>query len=66
MKMTIDIPETELSDAMRFTEAKTKCEAVVGAIVDFDRPQRMAELTRYAGTCSNLITATELQAVCRD
>ena len=45
MKTTIDIPEEELSDAIRFTGARTKREAVVSAIVDFNRRQRMAELT---------------------
>jgi len=65
MKTTIDIPETELSDAIRFTGAKTKREAVVYAIADFNRRQRMAELTRYAGTCADLITVADLQAVRR-
>ena len=65
MKTTIDIPEEELSDAIRFTGARTKREAVVSAIVDFNRRQRMAELTRYAGTCANLITVADLQAARR-
>ncbi len=65
MKTTIDIPEAELSDAIRFTGAKTKREAVVNAIADFNRRQRMAELIRHAGTCSRLITVVELQAVRR-
>ena len=54
MKTTIDIPEKELSDAIRFTRAKTKREAVVTAIADFNRRRRMAELTDYAGTCPDL------------
>ena len=67
MKTTIDIPENELADAIRFTKAKTKREAVVGAVVDFNRRMRMAELTKYSGTCTGLITAQELQdARCRD
>ena len=65
MKTTVDIPEAELSDAMRYTGAKTKREAVVNAIAEFNRRRRMAELTRYAGTCANLITAEELQAARR-
>lgn len=62
MKTTVDIPENELLDAIRFTGAKTKREAVVGAISDFNRRKRMAELIRYAGTCANLMTSQELQA----
>jgi hypothetical protein len=61
MKTTVDIPEKELEDAMRFTKAKTKREAIVAAIVDFNRRRRMAELTRYAGTFDSLISVDELQ-----
>ncbi len=62
MKTTIDIPDDELSDAMRFTRARTKREAVVTAIADFNRRRRMAELVNYAGTCPDLMTVEELQA----
>lgn len=62
MKTTIDIPEDELSDAMRFTRAKTKREAVVTAIADFNRRRRMAELVNYAGACPDLMTVDELLA----
>ncbi|MFN2377567.1 MAG: type II toxin-antitoxin system VapB family antitoxin [Candidatus Binatia bacterium] len=61
MKTTVDIPDKELADAMRFTRAKTKREAIVGAIEDFNRRSRMAELARHAGTCVDLVTAEELQ-----
>ncbi|MDE0123473.1 MAG: type II toxin-antitoxin system VapB family antitoxin [Bryobacterales bacterium] len=56
MKTTVDIPERELEDAIKFTKAKTKRAAIVGAITDFNRRMRMAELTRHAGTCTNLIS----------
>ena len=47
MKTTIDIPDNELSDAMRFTRAKTKREAVVTAIADFNpRPLVSQELVQ--------------------
>ena len=62
MKTTIDIPENELSDAMRFTRAKTKREAVVTAIADFNRRRRLAELVEYAGTCADIMTVEELRA----
>ena len=61
MKTTIDIPERELSDAIRFTRAKTKREAVVTAIADFNRRRRIAELADYAGTCRDLMTMDELR-----
>lgn len=65
MKTTVDIPDRELEDAMKFTKAKTKRAAIVGAIKDFNRRMRMAELTRYSGTCANLISPQELQAIRR-
>ena len=61
MKTTVDIPENELSDAIRFTGAKTKREAVVTAISEFNRRRRMAELADYAGTCPDLLTAVDLR-----
>lgn len=59
MKTTIDIPRSELLDAIRFTGAKTKREAVVTAIAEFNRRRRIAELAEFAGTCPNLMTAEE-------
>lgn len=53
MKTTIDIPDGELRDAMRFTKAKTKREAVVRILEEFNRRRRMAELVRYSGTFSD-------------
>lgn len=61
MRTTIDIPEQELRDAIRFTNARTKREAVVRAISDFNRRMRMAELVRHAGTCEELMTVEELR-----
>ncbi|MCY4467283.1 MAG: type II toxin-antitoxin system VapB family antitoxin [Thiotrichales bacterium] len=65
MKTTVDIPDRELEDAMRFTNAKTKREAIVSAIEDFNRRMRLAALVRYAGSCPDLIAPDELQAARR-
>jgi hypothetical protein len=65
MKTTVDIPDQELEDAMRFTHARTKREAIVTAIVEFNRRRRMAELVKRAGTCAQLMTAEELQRIRR-
>jgi Arc/MetJ family transcription regulator len=51
MKTTIDIPENELQDAMKFLNAKSKREAVVAALRNFNRKHRMAQLIRFSGTC---------------
>ena len=53
MKTTVDIPENELKDAMRFTNAKTKREAIVTVLAEFNRRRRMAELVKYSGTFSD-------------
>ena len=65
MKTTIDIPENDLKDAMRFSRAKTKREAVVVAIQDFNRRRRMAELVKYGGSCDAMIGADDLQGLRR-
>ena len=63
MRTTLDIPERELRDAMRFTKAKTKHEAVVTVLEEFNRRRRMAELIRHAGTFSdNFPTNDEIEA----
>jgi len=64
MKTTIDIPENELKEAMRFTKAKTKREAVVKALEEFNRRHRMAELVKYSGTFTDgFPTNDEIEAV---
>ncbi len=50
MKTTIDIPEAALADAMRFTGAKTKREAVVKALESYNRQQRVNDLIASFGT----------------
>jgi hypothetical protein len=64
MKTTIDIPENELRDAMRFTRAGTKREAVVKILEEFNRRRRMAELVKYSGSFSDRFpTNDEIEAI---
>jgi Arc/MetJ family transcription regulator len=64
VKTTIDIPENELRDAMRFTRATTKREAVVKVLEEFNRRKRMAELVKYSGTFSDRFpTNDEIEAI---
>jgi Arc/MetJ family transcription regulator len=65
MKTTVDIPENELADAIRFTGAKTERDAIVAALAGFNRRKRMAELVEYSGTCPDLMTVEELQRLRR-
>jgi len=65
MKTTIDIPIKELEDVVKYTSAKTKREAVVYVISEYNRRARMAQLSRHAGTCDDLISPEELQQLRR-
>ena len=62
MKTTIDIPDELLADAMKFTGAKTKRDAVVKAIESFNRLQKIECLIATAGTFSDLPSNDELEA----
>jgi len=61
MKTTIDIPDAALADAMRFTGAKTKREAVVKALEAYNRQQRVNDLVASFGTW-NIATNDEIEA----
>lgn len=64
MKTTIDIPDDELRDAMRFTKARTKREAVVKVLEEYNRRRRMAALVKYAGSFEDTFpTNEEIEAV---
>lgn len=62
MKTTIDIPEQALADAMRFTGAKTKREAVVKAIEEFNRRNKVDDVIKMFGTWPDFPTNDELEA----
>jgi Arc/MetJ family transcription regulator len=62
MKTTIDIPDELLADAMKFTGAKTKRDAVVKAIESFNRLQKIESLIATAGTFADLPSNDELEA----
>ena len=62
MKTTVDIPDDELRDVMRYTHAATKREAIVTAIAEFNRRRRMATLIEHAAQGDSMITPEELQA----
>ena len=66
MKTTIDIPEEELKKAIKFTGAKTKREAVVYAIKDFNRRQRLAELAKIFGTFEDFMSQDDLKKMRED
>jgi hypothetical protein len=60
MKTTVNIPDESLRDLMTFTRAETKRAAIVQAVEDFNRRQRMSHLTKYAGTFKEFIAQEDL------
>jgi len=61
MKTTVDIPEEALEEAMRLTGAKTKREAVVIAIEEYNRRRRLARLAGELGSFQGFLTREELE-----
>jgi Arc/MetJ family transcription regulator len=66
MKTTIDIPDKELKEAIRHTGAKTKRDAVVYALKDFNRRRRLAELSKILGTFEDFMTQDDLKVMRED
>ena len=66
MKTTVDIPDDQLKQAIKFTGAKTKKEAIVTAIVDFNHRQRLAKLVGQLGTFEDFMTQKDLRTMRED
>jgi metal-responsive CopG/Arc/MetJ family transcriptional regulator len=60
MRVTIDIPDKELEELMRHTGARTKSEAIVTAISDFNRRKRLEKLADQFGTFESFMSLEEL------
>lgn len=64
MKTTIDIPEDLMEEAMKFTGAKTKREAVVTAVDRFNHLKRLEKLNaRVRGQFRDFMTQADLKAM---
>ncbi|MGD8329589.1 MAG: type II toxin-antitoxin system VapB family antitoxin [Acidobacteriota bacterium] len=66
MKTTVDIPDDELDEIMRLTGAKTKKEAVVTAIREFNRRRKLDDVLDRLGTFEEVMSQQELQEMRRD
>ena len=60
MKTTVDIPKEALEEAMRHSGAKTKREAVVTAIEEYNRRRRLARLAQDLGSFDGFLSRQEL------
>ena len=65
MKTTVDIPDGELEDAMKYAGAKTKRDAIVTALKDYNRRKRMAELVKYSATSDTFMSNEEIEKLDR-
>jgi len=64
MKTTIDIPDETMEEALKFTGAKTKREAVVTALERFNRLKRLERLNaRVRGRFRDFMTQADLRAM---
>lgn len=62
MKTTIDIPEKAMKEAIRHTGAKTKRDAIVTAVEEFNRRRRLEELAeRLHGSCPGFMSQEDLR-----
>lgn len=61
MKTTIDIPDDVLKEAMGHSGAVTKREAVLRALEEYNRRQRMARLAKHLGTFQQFMTRKDLE-----
>lgn len=62
MKTTIDIPDKVLSELLDITQAGTKREAILTAIEDYNRKNRMAEMAKILGTFENFMDGDTLES----
>ncbi|MGH7214194.1 MAG: type II toxin-antitoxin system VapB family antitoxin, partial [Tepidisphaeraceae bacterium] len=61
VKTTIDIPDDVMKDAMKLTKASTKRDAVVRAMREYIRREKLAKLVRHFGTFKDFMTQEELR-----
>ena len=67
MKTTIDIPDASLREAIKHTGAKTKRDAVVTAVDEFNRRRRLEEMAeRLHGSCPDFMSQADLQRMRKD
>lgn len=67
MKTTIDIPDKALKEAIKHTGAKTKRDAVVTAVEEFNRRRRLEEMAqRLHGSMPNFMTQEDLKTMRQD
>ena len=62
MKTTIELSDRVMEQAMLYTAAKTKKDAVRIAVEDFNRRQRLKRLAEKLGTFDGFLSPEDLEA----
>ncbi len=60
MKTTVDIPDHMLVELIENTGARTKREAILTAVEEYNRNKKIAALADVVGTFDQFMTADEL------
>ena len=60
------LPDAEFDELLRHTKASVKREAIVTAIVDYNRRRRLEKLVKHLGTFQDFITVKELERLRRE
>ncbi|MCD6396251.1 MAG: type II toxin-antitoxin system VapB family antitoxin [Spirochaetaceae bacterium] len=63
MKTTIDIPDIAIFDLMNFTHVKTKREAVLKAINEYNQKHKMIHLAKMLGTLEYFMDNEDLEVM---
>ena len=66
MKTTVDIPDQTLKDALKFSKAKTKREAILTALNEYNRRQRVEKLIKKFGSMDGIMTQEQLRKMRED
>lgn len=66
VRVSLDLPDVEVQDLLRFTGAASIQDAIVAAVVEFNRRRRIAALAGHAGQGELMATPESLQASRRD
>jgi len=62
MKTTIDIPDRVMEETATYSNAKTKRDAILTAMEDYNRRQRVARVMEMFGTFKSLSSNEEIEA----
>ena len=60
MKTSVDIPDKALRNLLKHTGAKTKREAILAAISDFNRRRELQKLSKHLGSFTHFMSQSDL------